>query len=301
MMNEMPENGHFRLRRRGRNNAVADLALVVGLMMLLPGTGSAQMGMGDPMGAGNEPPSVDAETLPSVRKNIADDPVKVFEQAERSYGRRDWPMAISHYQHIRDRFPYQLEMAATAELRLADIAFARGRWAEARVLYRNFIRFRPSHPKIDYASLRIGLAAYREIPGEIFLHPPAVERDQSEAREALSLLRDFVRNFPNSEYVSEAQEAIAKCEDFLAGHELYVARFYTSRKKWRGVVMRVDTLMRAFPNSEVVPEALVLAVRAHHALGEIDKAEAVIAEMEHREIDKKLIQRARSYLAKKSS
>lgn len=271
-------------------------------LLAFAGGASAQMGM--PGGMGPPDPdagkSADAELLPEVRKDIADDPRKVYERAEKAFERKDWPTAIAHYQHLRDRFPYELEMASTSELRLGDIAFQRERWAEARVLYRNFVRFRPAHGSVDYATFRAGLAAFKEVPGETFLHPPAVERDQAEAREALELLRHFVGSFPRSEYVKEASEAIAECENFLAAHELYVAKYYDSRKKWRGVLLRVDTLRRIYPESKHFPEALVLAVRAHLQLGEPDDARRVFAELQKKDDAAKHVQRAKALLPKES-
>lgn len=254
----------------------------------------AHMGMGPDPGAPPADKPAEEQQLPDVDRSIAGDPQKVWEAAERAFADHDWLDAIAHYQHIRTKFPYNVALATNAELRLADVAFAREKWSEARTAYRNFLRFHPRHEKADYAAFRVGLSAYKDIPGDNLVSPPAIERDMADVRDALQQMRRFQREWPQSQYVPEAKIVIRECEDRLAAHELYVAKFYAKRDKWRGVVLRANTLVNTYPESTLASEALLLEVEAHAALGEPEKAKEAYERLAARQPPKELLERGRA-------
>lgn len=266
------------------------LAAVVAVSVL-SSPARAQMGMGGQ--AAPPPPASSDEVLPAVDERIGHDAQKVWERAEKEFADRDWLEAIAYYQHLRTKFSYNVPLASAAELRLGDVAFERERWSEARAHYRAFLRFHPKHEKADYAAFRAGLCSYREIPGDSWITPPAIERDQSDVREALRVMREFQAQFPQSAWVDEAKQAAVKCEDMLASHELYVAKFYAKREKWKGTVIRTRTLVNAYPESTLAPEALALQVEAHAKLGQKEEALASLAQLEARKPPAGLMARGR--------
>lgn len=249
------------------------------------------MGMGG--SASPPPPPSGDDVLPSVDKKIEDDPQKVWERAEQRFAKKDWLDAIAHYQHLRTKFSYNVPLASAADLRLGDVAFERERWSEARGHYRSFLRFHPKHEKADYAAYRVGLTSFSEIPGDSWITPSSTERDQREVREALRVMREFQRHYPSSKWVSDAQAAVTRCEEMLAAHEMYVARFYAKREKWKGTVLRTQTVVNAYPESPLAIEALALQVQAHANLGDKEQAEESLVRLEARKPEKSVLARAR--------
>jgi outer membrane protein assembly factor BamD len=153
--------------------------------------------------------------------------------------------AQKYFDYVKSKYPY-LEAATTAELRLADVDFEREKFLEARDRYINFIKLHPTHPKIDYAAFRAALTHYKDMPSDFFLLPPGSEKDQAEVRAASVALADFIRSYPSSEYVKDAQKSLDDVRKKLAKHELYVAGFYERRKKWPAVVGRLNVLAKDF-------------------------------------------------------
>jgi outer membrane protein assembly factor BamD len=285
--------------RRSLLVVVTSLALVSQARAQMGGGGMGGMGGmgggGAPQGGGRPVEDV----IPEVDPDAGKDAQRSFDRGEQAFGKRDWLEAIAYYRHVMQKFAYNVPLAAMAELRLGDVAFERGKWTESRGHYRNFLRFHPRHEKADYASFRIGLCAFKDIPGGFFFEPPSEERDQAEARAALKQMGDFVERFPKSSYVPEAQEIMRKCEDKLAQHELYVARFYAKREKWKGVVMRAEGLVRSYPHSSLAGEALVLVVEAQSRLGDKAEAERALKTLEALGAAPELVARARAALAPK--
>jgi outer membrane protein assembly factor BamD len=251
------------------------------------------------MGGGAPPARGPMEDLiPEVEAEYAADARKAFDRGEAMFARREWLDAIAAFRLVTQRFSYNVSLAALAELRLADIAFERERFSEARGLYRNFVRFHPQHPQVDDAEFRVGLSAFRDIPGDTYIEPPSIERDQTEVKGALREMRGYLERRPDSPHAAEAQDIVRKCEDKLAGHELVVARFYAHEEKWKAVVMRAEGAVRDFPSSSLVPEALTLSVEAHVRLGTLDGARRSFETLEAMKPDRRLLARAAKALGK---
>jgi outer membrane protein assembly factor BamD len=268
---------------------------------LAPMLSHAQMGpggMGGGPGAG-APKGPQADVLPEVDERIAADPQKIFARAEKAYNAHDWLEAIAYFQHLRTKFSYN-SLSTVAELRLADIAFQRERWAEAKSYYRSFLRLHPKHEKSDYAAFQLGMCAYSDIPSDLFFEPPSFERDQTEVRVALDLMREFARNYPGSQHVPEAKKIAAQCEDRLAQHEIYVAKFYAKRSKWAGVASRAEGLARTYPNSSLVPEALLMAIEARTRLDQKEAARKNLDDLVAMKAPEEFINRGQELLGKAS-
>lgn len=280
------------LNKNGKWSLLSVLALTAALAA--SSVAHAQMGMGG--SAAPPPPPSGDDVLPSVDKKIENDPQKVWEHAEKRFEKKDWLEAIAYYQHLRTKFSYNVPLASAADLRLGDVAFERERWSEARGHYRSFLRFHPKHEKADYAAFRVGLSSFREIPGDSWITPSSNERDQREVREAMRVMRQFQSQYESSQWVPEAETAIARCEEMLAAHELYVAKFYAKRQKWKGAVLRTQALVNTYPESPLAVDALVLQVEAHARLGDKEQAQETLVRLEARSPEKASLVRARQSL-----
>ncbi len=172
--------------------------------------------------------------------------------AEKAYKRglqekqeKNYLEAVRYLEFVRNNFPYS-QYAALAELAIADMAFEREDWSTAASQYADFVKSHPSHPKADYAAFRAGLARWEDKPSDLWLLPPAYEKDQGPLRAALEALQRFVVSYPKSEYVPKARELIADTRERLAKHEQFVADFYWKRKAWRGAAGRLLSLADNF-------------------------------------------------------
>ncbi|KPK17769.1 MAG: hypothetical protein AMJ62_00505 [Myxococcales bacterium SG8_38] len=226
-----------------------------------------------------------------------DDAQSGYEKALLDFRRGDCLSAQPTFEEIRREFPYS-RFAALSELRIGDCQFKNEQYPEAIETYRQFVRIRPSHKEIPYARFRIAEAYYNQIPGGWFMTPPAHERDQSAARDALVQLRRFVVDFPDDHRVPDANKLMQKCMSLLAAHELYVARFYLQRDAYRGVISRLQGLLAAYPGSDVEAEAMLLLGQVYLEIDETDAARETLAEVVQRFPNTGEAKRARTLLRK---
>jgi outer membrane protein assembly factor BamD len=159
----------------------------------------------------------------------------------------EWVDAAKFFAFVKARFPYS-KFAVLADLRIADAAFGAGSYLEAIDGYKQFIKFHPTHDMVEsgYAAFKIGESYYRMIPDDFFLLPPSFEKDQSATHDALRELRNFLRDYPQSEHAVKADKMRKEAARSLAAHEWYVAEYYWKRDLPMGTVLRLRTLLAKY-------------------------------------------------------
>lgn len=191
---------------------------------------------------------------------------------------RDLLKAQKYFEYVRAKFPYQ-EAAREAELALADVEFVREAFPEAREAYQSFIKLHPTHPRVDYAAYRSALTHVEDYPSDFFALPPSEEKDQGEIKAALVAMEEFRRQYPKSEFADEAKAHADEARKRLAEHELYVARFYEKRERWKAVAQRLESLLRRYPGTQYEEEALFDLHTAYVRLNDPKKAEETLRQV----------------------
>ena len=181
--------------------------------------------------------------------------------------------AIKFFDKLRAQFPFTSE-SILAELRIADCEYQQQNYAQASVRYKEFANSHSAHPDVDYATFRNALSTYKRIPKSWFILPPVHERDQAATKEALAKFKAFINSFPASEHVPEAKKLMADCMRQLAEHELYVARFYLKKKKYKGTLARCQNVIDKYPESGLVPTAILVKGQTYLKSGKPDQARA---------------------------
>ena len=187
-----------------------------------------------------------------------------FKLAERYEKDERFEEAIAQFSQVKNKFPYST-LTTEAELRVADINFKREDYVEAQNGYQTFKELHPSHPKIDYVTLRLGLSFYHQLPSTI-------DRDLSLAEKAILYLDEVVTSHPNSKHVAEAQKHKSKILQMLAEKEYYVGEFYFKRGKFDSALSRFEDLLSKYPQSKLTAKALKGAAISAHKLNEATKA-----------------------------
>ncbi|MGF1464553.1 MAG: outer membrane protein assembly factor BamD [Sandaracinaceae bacterium] len=222
---------------------------------------------------------------------------RAYQNAFEAFEDGDCLTAEPLFSRIRSEYPYS-RFAALSELRLADCHLQQNRPIRAIQAYRAFIRARPGHPDIEYAEFKVASAYVKQIPGGFFLAPPPQERDQTATREALSALRSFINDHPDSEYLEEAQEMFQRVIRLLALHELYAAEFYLNLDRPSAAARRLRTLMTRYGDSDVVPQALLLLGRVYLRMREVREARRTFEELVERFPDSGYARQAESFLSR---
>ena len=182
-----------------------------------------------------------------------------------------FPEAIIGFSEIRTKHPYS-PFAQLALLRIGDTNHNRAKYNDAIDDYKNFLKYYPSHELGKYALLQIGHSYYKQLPLDWWFLPPSAEKDQANIRRAINAYRETTLQHPDSDEAKLAGERIRECRSKLAKHEIYVARFYFKREKFKAATLRSNYLLEHYPNLGFEAEALLLAAQAFIQLEEPNQA-----------------------------
>ncbi len=173
------------------------------------------------------------------------------------YRQGNYKRAIENFEKLRDWYPFD-RYAILAELKIADSHYQLKQYDEAVVAYQEFESLHPMNEAIPYVVYQIGLCYYEQIT--------TIDRDQSAARNALMVFERLQRQFPDHQYSKRAGEHIHTCLKSLAGHELYVGKFYFKKKNYIAAMNRFKTIINEYPDVGIHKEALDYLARCEVAM-----------------------------------
>ncbi len=166
----------------------------------------------------------------------------IFERAELLYSEKEYQKARDLFAFVYDSFPND-PLGHKAALRVADTYSVKNdvtSLTEARLRYRDFANRYPNDPDRDYTLLMVGhtYSARKLRP----------DRDLSDIQQALGAYQQLVNLYPNSRYMSEAQDRMNDLSELLARHEWLVAHFYMRNKRYLGALWRLENIRETYPN-----------------------------------------------------
>jgi len=155
--------------------------------------------------------------------------------------------AVKAYTDLKDWYPFS-KYAILAELKIADAHYHLKQYDEALIAYESFEKMHPKNDAIPYVIYSSGLCWFDQMD--------TVDRDQTPAKNSMSLFKRLIAQYPASEYARKAEEKIQRCLENLSGHELYVANFYYKTKKYKSALTRYESIVVNYPDSKESKEAL---------------------------------------------
>lgn len=166
----------------------------------------------------------------------------LFKEAKDLIGKSRYIQATEKLNAIRSQYPYSY-YATHAELLQADILFSQENYAEAASAYILFRDFHPKYNELGYVIFRISESFYRQLPSTF-------DRDLTAGVEAVKYFRELIENYPNTEYVKDAQKRIDQIEDMLEKKEIYIADFYFRTKDYEAAKARYEEILKTLKNKD---------------------------------------------------
>lgn len=140
------------------------------------------------------------------------------------------------------------DMAAKAQLFLADSYFLSKRYPEAIPAYQQYLDVYGSSEDANTALLRLGLSHYALID--------KMDRDMSAAEGALKSFTTLREKDPGFSKEFKLTEKIVELRNMLADRELYVAKFYIRIKEPQAGVKRLDYIIERYKDTNAYEDAL---------------------------------------------
>jgi outer membrane protein assembly factor BamD len=136
----------------------------------------------------------------------------------------------------------QSEFMAKAKLAIADSWFREGGtqgFAQAEAEYKDFILFYPTMAEAGESQEKICQIHYKQME--------KADRDSVQALRAQDECRQLIVQFPNSQFVPEAQQILRNIQEALAEGEFLVGDFYYKRGSNPSAANRFSRLVDQYP------------------------------------------------------
>ena len=163
----------------------------------------------------------------------------------------------------------QYASASKASLMASYADYSRSSYSSAIFGLEKHISSYPADKNIDYAHYLIAICYYEQILDE--------KKDLKPLLKAKEKFEFIMKNYPNTDYGTDARFKIDLIIDQLAAKEMSVARFYMKTEKWIPALNRLKVVVDQYDRTVFVEEALHRLVEIYYRLGLEDEAKQAAA------------------------
>ena len=207
----------------------------------------------------------------------------VYNTGKEYMDRGDYKKAAEEFEKVYYQHP-GASITPQAELMESYALFLSGRYEDSVDVLNIFINIHPMHEDIAYAYYLRGLSEYMQISRS--------ELDQSVTERTQKAFNELITRFPNTKYAVDAKLKMDLIEDHLAGNEMYTGRYYLIVYNPIAAIGRLQNVLKNYPTTSHVPEALYRMTEAYMMLGIKEEATKYASVLGHNYNDSKWYKRA---------
>lgn len=202
--------------------------------------------------------------------------VELYDNAQTMLQKGDFHGAITQLEALDNRYPYGPH-AQQVQLDLICAYYKASEWALAQTMSARFMRLNVTHPSIDYVLYLRGLTnlSFEDNLLQRWCKIDRADRDNILVRQAFCDFKRLVVHHPSSRYAMDAWVRLAGIKNYLARHDLAVAKYYHQRDAHVAVVNRVVQMLRDYPDTSATRQALPLLQNAYQQLSLVQSAAKV--------------------------
>ncbi len=198
--------------------------------------------------------------------------------ADELYQIGDGELAKKRYEDARQAFRKIVERhpnssyAPRARFLIGEAYYREGEFDKAVAEFQAFLSFWPQHQIADLVQYRLAMAYYDQLK--------PIEQDQSLAAKALAEFKKLVKDYPESRYATDALAKIDICRGRLAQKEVWVASYYFNQGNPGAARQRLELVLKEYPRTLVIPEALWLLAEVNLREGKPAEARELLRRLQ---------------------
>ena len=183
---------------------------------------------------------------------------EAYKEGMKSLESGDVLFAAKKFNEVEIMFP-QSTWAPKSALMAAYSYYIQDYYGDAVAELIRFQKVYPRHKNLDYSYYLLALCYYEQIVDE--------KKDLQAIINAKDTFNILLKNYPKTEYSIDADFKLDLINDILASKEMYIGRYYFSKKKWIPAINRFRTVVDEYETTIYVEEALHRLVEVYFILG----------------------------------
>ena len=190
--------------------------------------------------------------------------VSAYREAYKALDEGDPYFAAKKFLEAELLFP-QSKWASKSALMASYSFYMQNYYAEALSNLQRYLITYPNDKNLDYAHYLIAMCHYESIEDE--------KRDSAPLLKARTEFNFVIKNFPNSDFASDAQFKLDLIQDVLASKEMYLGRHYIKKEKWIAAINRFKNILDEYDQTIFVEEAIHRLVEINFKIGLIEESQ----------------------------
>ena len=183
---------------------------------------------------------------------------EAYKEGIKSLETGDVLFAAKKFNEVEIMYPQSL-WAPKSALMAAYSYYIQDYYGDAVAELIRFQKVYPKHKNLDYSYYLLALCYYEQIVDE--------KKDLQAIINAKDTFNILLTNYPETEYSIDADFKLDLINDILASKEMYIGRYYFSKKKWIPAINRFRTVVDEYETTIYVEEALHRLVEVYFILG----------------------------------
>ena len=207
----------------------------------------------------------------STKEEEAKTAEQLYKEGYQYMLKTSWDRAAESFEKVEIEHPYS-RWAVKAKLMGAYAHYKDKSYDDAVMSLDRFIKYHPGNQDAPYAYYLKGLCYYDQIS-------PA-DKDQSNTAKAQDAFQQLILLYPQTPYAVDASHKMNLILDHLAGQEMEIGRYYLKNKNYLSALNRFNTVVKEYPNTPQVEEALYRTVELYVVLGMKTEAKTSLQSMQ---------------------
>ncbi len=184
--------------------------------------------------------------------------LEAYEEGLKAIEEGDVLYAAKKFNEAEMLFP-QSVWAPRSALMAAYAYYIQDYYSDSIAELERFLKVYPSHKDLDYANYLLAICFFEQIVDE--------KKDMRSIMKSKEIFEIILKNFPNTEYSTDASFKLDLINDILASKEMYIGRYYLERKKWIAAINRFRTVVDDYETTVYTEEALHRLVEIYYLIG----------------------------------
>ncbi len=166
--------------------------------------------------------------------------------------------AAEEFEQVEIEHPYS-QWAVKAKLMGAYAYYKNEDYDDAVLALDRFIKYHPGNKDVAYAYYLKGMCYYSQIS--------SADKDQADTEKAEEAFNRLIMLFPDSEYAADARKKVNLTEDYKAGQEMIIGRYYLNNGNYLSALNRFNVVLENYQTTVQIEEALYRQVEIYGILG----------------------------------
>ena len=198
------------------------------------------------------------ETIVLKSEDLETQMIEAYNEGIKAFEEGDMLFAARNFNIVENIYPQSI-WAPRSILMAAYSYYYHDYYGDAISEINRFLKNYPENENYAYAYYLMATCYYELIIDE--------KKDLSSILKSKEYFQFIQKEYPNSDFALDAKFKLDLIDNVLASKEMYVGRYYLSKKKWIPALNRFKNVVNNYEKTEYIEEALHRLVEVNYILG----------------------------------